>query len=324
MKIRNLLLFLFATLLIQASYGQKKTSPVAMHGHLHIEGNKLLDEHNQPVQFKGMSFFWSQWMPQYYNKQVVSWLADDWKCSIVRAAMAVDHGGYLENPYPEMGKVETIVKAAQKKGIYVIIDFHAHEAHTDIHAAKVFFAEMAQQFGHLPNVIYETFNEPLQYPSWDTILKPYHEAIIDTIRHHDPDNIIVCGTRQWSQLVEEAAKNPIKDTNIAYTLHYYANTHKEYFRQEATRAMELGACLMVTEFGICSANGNGDINYEESELWFDFLEKNNISWCNWSVSDKEETASILKPDASSRGFWAKEELTESGIYIRKKIRGDNE
>lgn len=318
-------LTLFFSVIVLFSYSEdKKLTPVEKHGHLHIEGNYVIDEHGDTVQFKGMSFFWSQWKTKYYNKHVVKWLATDWKCTIVRAAMAVDHGGYLENPYVEMGRVETIVKAAVKQGIYVIIDFHAHEAHTDIPAAKKFFADMAQQFGHLPNVIYETYNEPLAHPTWDETLKPYHEAVIDTIRHYDPDNIIVCGTQRWSQLVEDASKNPILDTNIAYTLHYYANTHRESMRQEALRAIKNGVCLMVTEFGICSANGNGEINYEESEKWFDLLEEYRISWCNWSVSDKQEKASILMPEASTRGYWSDQELTESGKYMRKKIRDDKE
>ena len=321
MKKYLIVVLILGTLTLSAKKKHKELTPVEKHGQLHIDSTHVVDEHGNFVQLKGMSFFWSQWMPQYYNKHVVKWLATDWKCSVVRPAMAVDHGGYLEHPYIEMGKIETVIDAAIKQGIYVIIDFHAHEAHTDVKEAKIFFADIAQKYGHLPNIIYETYNEPLKDPNWNTILKPYHEAVIDTIRHYDPDNIIVCGTRQWSQLVEEASKNPIKDANVAYSLHYYANTHKDFLREEALRAMKNGVCLMATEFGVCSANGNGDINYEESEKWFDFLEEHHITWCNWSIADKQETAAALKPGANPRGYWSEEELTESGQYLRRKIRG---
>lgn len=44
-----------------------------------------------------------------------------------------------------------------------------------------------------------------------------------------------------------------------------------------------------------------------------------ISWCNWSICDKEETAAALIPEASATGGWSEFDLTESGDYIRTKI-----
>src|SRR5690606_8953179 len=115
---------------------------------------------------RGMSFFWSQWKGEYYNPSVVKWLVNDWKCTVVRAAMAVDHGGYLDNKYEEREKVIRVVKAAIDQGIYVIIDYHSHTAHTDPETAVEFFGEMAERFGKYPNVLYEIYNEPLQDVSW--------------------------------------------------------------------------------------------------------------------------------------------------------------
>ena len=51
-------------------------------------------------------------------------------------------------------------------------------------------------------MLYEPFNEPLNV-SWANVLKPYHEAVIDTIRQSDPDDIVIVGTRNWSQEVDE-------------------------------------------------------------------------------------------------------------------------
>ena len=112
----------------------------------------------------------------------------------------------------------------------MIVDWHAHEVETA--AAKEFFSRIAAKYGAHPNIIYETFNEPVRQ-DWGTVLKPYHEAVVATIREHDPDNLIICGTPMWSQRVDQAAADPVRGTNVAYTLHFYASTHKQGLRDRA-------------------------------------------------------------------------------------------
>ena len=270
-----------------------------------------------------MSLFWSQWIGKYYNRDVVNWLRDDWRCTIVRAAMAVEHGGYLENPEREKQKVTAVVDAAIAAGIYVLIDWHDHNAHQHTKEAQEFFADMARRYGKYPNVIYEPFNEPLQNHSWSRDIKPYHEAVIRSIRPHDPNNLIVCGSRAWSQRVDEVSQDPLKFDNIAYTLHFYATTHKQWLRDTAQTALNNGIALMVTEFGTTEASGDGRIDYEETRKWWEFWKANHISWCNWSVADKAEASAALRPGASERGGWAAAALTASGLFVREEIRRKN-
>ena len=292
---------------------------VDKYGQLSVEGNYVMSQYGDTVQLRGMSLFWSQWMGQYYNQDAIKWLQNDWKCTVIRAAMGVEMGGYLTNPDAEKKKVIQVVDAAISLGMYVIIDYHSHEAYKNPDEARKFFGEMALRYGKSPNVLYELFNEPLKDVSWEKDIKPYEEQVIKEIRKYDPDNIIICGTRQWSQLVNEAASNPIKDDNVVYTLHYYAATHKQWLRDEAKSAIDKGVALFVSEFGTCDASGNGSLDLEESRLWFQFLDKYKISWCNWSVADKEEAASILTPGASGEGGWTNSQLTESGKFIKKEM-----
>ena len=44
-------------------------------------------------------------MAKYYNTDCLEWLRDDWKCTVVRAAMGVESGGYLTNPIVEKNKI---------------------------------------------------------------------------------------------------------------------------------------------------------------------------------------------------------------------------
>lgn len=318
MKEKCLILVLGLFVLFQVPVtGQ--TSIVEKYGQLSVKGKYIVSEHGDTVQLRGMSFFWSQWQGSYYNASAVKWLRDDWKCTVVRAAMGVENGGYMDNPFDEKDKVMRVVKAAIDLGMYVIIDYHSHLAHTNPEWAKKFFADMAQRFGKYPNVLYEIYNEPLQDPAWSTELKPYAEEVIKAIRQHDPDNIIIVGTRRWSQLVSEAAEDPVSDPNVAYTLHFYAASHGQDLRDEAQKALDKGVCLFVTEFGTCDYSGNGKLDFEATRVWWDFLDRNKISWCNWAISDKEESASALTFGASWTGKWKENRLSPSGKFVREEI-----
>ncbi len=298
------------------------TSVVEEYGKLKVSGNKIVDKNGNAIQLRGMSLFWSQWIGKYYNRETVKWLKDDWKCTVVRAAMAVEHDGYLTNPAQEKAKVIAVVDAAIAEGIYVIIDWHDHHGEDHLEAAKAFFGEMAQKYGAYPNVIFETYNEPLDV-SWTDVLKPYHEAVITEIRKHAPDNLIICGTRNWSQNVDDVIGQKINDDNVAYTLHYYAATHKENLRNIALSAINNDIALFVTEYGTTEASGDGSIDADESKRWWTFLDTHKISSCNWSIADKEELAAALKPNASATGNWQENNLTTSGKLVRQEIRSKN-
>ncbi|MBX9850904.1 MAG: glycoside hydrolase family 5 protein [Cytophagaceae bacterium] len=318
MKISHIVSVLLIVLLFQIPLQAQKTI-VEKYGQLSVKGKYIIGQYGDTVQLRGMSYFWSQWQGAYYNAGVVKWLKDDWKCTVIRAAMGVDHGGYADQPYDQLERVKLVVKAAIDAGIYVVIDYHSHQAHMDPYTAKKFFSEMAKKYGSYPNVLYEIYNEPLQETSWSDDIKPYADTVIKAIREYDPDNIVIVGTRQWSQLVHEASLDKISDPNTAYTLHFYAATHKDWLREEAQKALDNGICIFVTEYGTCEASGNGVLDYEETKKWWDFMDQNKISYCNWSISDKEETASILIFGASWTGKWKESKLTPSGLFVREDM-----
>ena len=131
-------------------------------------------------------------------------------------------------------------------------------------------------------------------------------------------SVVIAST--WSQDVDIAAADPITGyNNIAYTLHFYAATHKQSLRDKASLALSRGAALFATEWGTCPASGDGALDLGESQTWLSFLDQNKISWCSWALSDKLESASALTSGASANGGWTWANLTESGKFIFNKI-----
>ncbi len=293
----------------------------ARHGALKVQGNKIVDAQGQMITLRGMALYWSQWKPAFYNAQCLKWLRDDWKVTVVRATMAVTDGGYLTAPDAEMAKIRTVVQAAIDLGIYIIVDFHETKNGNDhLDASKKFFGDLSKEFGKAPNIIYETWNEPDNTMAWATAIKPYHEAVIPVIRANS-DNIILCGTRNWDQSVDEAAANPItSSTNIAYTLHFYAADHKDPLRNTAQAALNKGIALMVTEGGLSQASGDGIIDTTQGRLWADFMDKNGIAWTNWSLADLKESSGALKVGSSPTGGWTESQMNPSGVWVHNRLR----
>jgi endoglucanase len=294
-------------------------SPVALNGALSIVDGKVVGQHGNPVTLRGMSLFWSQWGPQYYTRETVDWLVDDWKVTAIRAAIAAEGQDSALNHFDrEIAKASTVIEAAAANGIYVLVDWHAHRNHPD--EAEAFLTEIARRYGELPNLIYEPFNEPLRDGVvWSRDVKPYHERMVAAIRAIDPDNVIILGTPSWSQDVDVAAQDPVAGENLGYTLHYYAGTHKDELRTKGDAALAAGLALMITEFGLVDADGDGPLDMESSEAWWSWAEANDISWLNWSLGDRDESSAALKPGTPPSG-WRADDLTESGAILRARLR----
>jgi endoglucanase len=313
------LVFFFISL---NSVARKPVHPVVLNGALRVEGNQMINKAGLPPQLRGISLSWSLWGgKKYYNPELVGWLVKDFNISVLRASMGVEpQGGYLTNQEEQLKLMTAVIDKAISEGIYVLIDWHDHNAEKHLEESKVFFTMMAKKYAGVPNVIYEIFNEPAKQ-SWE-VVKVYSVEVIKTIRKFDAKNIIVVGSPRWDQDVDVAAADPIKGfDNLVYSFHFYASdpNHQEKLRAKAELAMEKGLALFVTEWGVGESNGNGEFNLEKTERWMDWMEKNRLSWVNWNVTDKNETTALMLPGAAATGGWSIEQLTGSGKYIRSQL-----
>jgi len=367
----------------EVQWNDAKSGIVKSYGNLQVRTNRLCNERGMTIQLKGMSAFWTNWEEgrKYANDAVIEWLIDDLNIRVFRAAMGVRPidpdgsgelikplSGYVDYPDENLEVLYDVVDSCINRGIYVIIDWHVHDALAPKNkaAAKDFFKKVSKKYGKYPNVIFEIWNEPgwvghKKYDKdgiendiyvWYKDIKPYCEEMIKIIRDNDSDNndnVIICPSEMWCQNIHyiNFTDYPISKRNIMYTFHFYAGSHipPGYTEDEALTILGLprpyeylpydlnekpgknldsvvdDLPVFVTEWGASLYDGgqqntSTDIFALSSSVWLDYLKDHKISWCNWSISDKKEGASFLKPGSSTTGRWNTYSLSDSGNYIR--------
>ena len=106
-----------------------------------------------------------------------------------------------------------------------------------------------------------------------------------------------------------------------YAVHFYAATHKDDLRNKVKSALANGLPVFVSEFSLCDASGNGGIDYDSSDAWFELINDNNLSYASWSLCNKNETSALLRSDSQATSSITAEDLSDTGKYVRDRILG---
>ncbi len=293
---------------------------VSHHAGLRVVKTRLLNKDADAALLRGMSSHGMQWYPKFARRGSIE-ATKKAGANVFRIAMYTDEGGYLSDPSVKQDVIRA-VDDTLSLGMYAIIDWHIlfdNDPMANADKAEEFFRDMSKRYKNEPGVIYEICNEPNGADvTWSGSVKPFAERIIPVIRENAPESVILVGSPTWSQDVDIAAADPLKYDNIMYTLHFYAGTHGEELRSKCRRALEMGAPVFASEWGVSRADGSGGVFTEQSDVWLDFLEGLGISWCNWSLGDRDETSAALLPGAPEN--WSEEHLSESGRYVMDRLK----
>lgn len=345
------LLVVLMALSISMTFAANRVGPVSQYGRL--QAGKIPDGmtnagHGRifgsceaykttPVKVRGMSLYWSVHSnaTEFYNEDAVTKMVEDMKIEIIRIPVATEEncwssdcaGGYINNgtfqnksnKENQQALVDKVVNAAVKNDIYVIIDWHSHTANNQLEEAKDFFQYMAKKYGNLDNVIFEIFNEPKEQ-DWNTI-KTYADEIVTVIRNTGSDNLILVGSRLYDQFPNEAVNNPINDKNVAYTFHYYANSHcwngqtswgSTCEGNNAVEAIKAGLPVFVSEWGTGDADGGGTPDDYRNGEWQKWLDQYDLSAANWSASRLSEGTAAFESNSNRSNFY----YTTSGNKVK--------
>ncbi len=327
---KKLLIFLLAIVMLSGSMLSESTkiqakTPVGQHGRLQVKGVNLVDRKGKTFRLKGFSTHGINWFEDYVNQDAFHDLKKMGINCIRLAMYTADYNGYCSGG--DKAHLESVidrgVKACKAEGIYVIIDWHILNdcnPNTNLKDAKKFFKKMSKKYKDYNNVLYEICNEPNGGTSWAEI-KKYAKKIIGVIRKNDKNAIIIVGTPNWSQRIDEAANSPITgQKNIMYAMHFYAATHKADLRNLIPAARKKGLPIFITESNITEASGNGRIDTKEGKRWFKVIRKYKLSCVAWSFCNKDETASLVKPSVKKIKGFKKSNLSKTGKWYVKMLR----
>lgn len=298
-------------------------------GALAVKDGKLVStKTGKAAVLRGVSLHGLAWYPQYVNRSAFKTLRREWKANVVRLPLYTEeYGGYCSGGDKKhlMKLIDDGVRFATENDMYVIIDWHTlSDSNPNAHVAqaKAFFATVAKKYRNNSNVIYEICNEPNGSTLWASV-KKYAAKVIPVIRKHSKKAVILVGTPEWCQRIDLVAASPLAkkySSNVMYTFHFYAGTHKQDLRNRLQAALKKGVPVFVSEYGISDASGNGGLDKVQASKWMSLLKRYKVSSCAWNLSNKAESSAMLKSSFSKASGFSYKNLSASGKWVYTALK----
>ncbi|MGL1903858.1 MAG: glycoside hydrolase family 5 protein [Fibrobacterales bacterium] len=283
--------------------------PVDVYGEMKVSGRYFVgssDKYKESlVQVKGLSFFWNQWGGQsQWNAGVVDIMVDDYSAEVLRVPVSTSRGGKRAN----LNDAAAVIDQCIKRGIYIIIDFHAHHAHEELSEAKEFFTNAVNKYGNNDHVIFEVYNEP-DTEDWGPV-RDYGNAIVKHIRDAGSDNLIIMGTPKFDQIFDGIKEDPVIDpaNNLAYAMHFYSYSHKvddDWLGGNFNVAIKQELPIFVSEWGTSHSDGGqggSTFDGESADEWHAILDRFGWSSAMWSIHSDGQSSAIWGNSGQADGY----------------------
>jgi len=313
---------------------------------LRVEGTKIVDGHGFERYLRGVAPMdpvqmalagdpsFDPWGPKMFDEMSV------WGANIVRIGLEPGsmrkHG--LEASFEVLD--QAILWAAQHQ-LYVIVDFHSigdpmadvyekapDTVYGDLYEtsrAEIldFWAKVAQRYaGNRTVAFYELFNEPevadkpanaKDWADWRVLA----EQLIDLIRLHDADTLVIVGGLDHGYDLSQVEANPVGRAGVVYATHPYPDKNK-WGRSwdEAFGNLASHYPVFATEFGFDNSAGAeqsedeyaGEGRYRDVVL--EYLQARGIHWTGWCFSAHWVPAMFVDFNFT---------LSESGAMFKTKL-----
>lgn len=290
-------------------------------GQLSVDSTNIVNKNKDIFRLKGMSSHGLMWYPEYINTRSLNTIRG-YGANALRIAMYTDQDkGYVYNKKESMKILLQSIENVLGADMYAIVDWHTlkdDDPNIYIEEAKGFFDEISKRYKDEPGIIYEIFNEPSGDTSWEDI-KKYSNEIIPIIRKNSPNSIILVGTPNYCTDTKSVINDPLEYENILYTYHMYTGSSDGGYKYLIDKALENGIPMFVSEWGLSEEDNTNEIDYDKGRDFLEYLKEKNISWINWSLSNKDEAYSFINNDSDKLSNWNEEDLTSVGEFIKKSL-----
>jgi len=215
---------------------------------LHVDGNKIKDPNGNIVVLRGVALIdlgcievWRGGVIPLINRLINpndnQGSYTGWGTKVIRLAVYPSDEGAGNYPWyfdddPNLyynNLLRPVVDYCKSKDLYVIIDWHyvGVNTYSKVPSTTAFWTYIAQKFAGDSHVLFELFNEPANTSGlsgdaakWESC-RVNMQAWTNIIRSYAPNNLILVGTPQWSQIIAPTATNPVIADNIVYISHIY-------------------------------------------------------------------------------------------------------
>lgn len=306
-------------------------------GRLKLVNKQLSDQNGNAIQLKG----WSTFSINY--DEVLPCLTSDgftamksWGANVVRLAIYPKNskGSYSESTDALIKKYITM---ASDLKMYVLVDWHVLDGDENSGNPATYKDQAKGMFQRITswvtsvgysNVLYEICNE-CSGVTWDAI-KSYANEVLPVIQSGDPGAIVIVGTPQWDQNINEAVSSPISasaypNLGLMYAFHFYACSHMGLLGRLNSASASIP--VFISEWGSVRFDGGGnEVCTDNSDQFLAYLQPSGnlggklISWCYWAWGQKNEASNCITNCSSA---YTLSNLTTAGKYIVNILSNGN-
>jgi endoglucanase len=268
---------------------------------LRVQGNKIVNVYGETVILKGVSIADPQHLdtkpwerPGVTGRSIASKATEEFHAQVIRLPILPGDPAYPNEGFfsPTNGRekyfdrhIKPLVDELTSKGFYVIIDLHYVSNYQDLYPrVHEFWEFMAPKFADNPYVLYEIFNEPILPNDWNTWKNTIAQPIVNLIRQHAPNNLLLVGGPYWSSNILGAATNPVVGNNIVYVAHIYSNQTPKMWNDRYLPVIQKFP-VFITEWGFeDGGEEGGTIDFGiRFEQW---MRQHNLSWTAWIFDNR--------------------------------------
>lgn len=290
-----------------------------------VKDGVLVNEEDQNVQLKGMSSHGIQWFPEFIEPEMIASLKEQ-GAQVFRIAIYPDgQKGYVQNRDELYPLIQQAVHACIDQQMYCILDWHVLEEETPIvyqKEALEFFANITADFPDHKGILYEICNEPNGDTDYDQI-RYYADSVIPVIRRNSPNAVILVGGPSFASQIDGFLDDPLPYNNLLFTLHYYPGlTDEEWMKRQIRKGQANGQGVFISEWGftVKAEDESFQVQKKKMQEMMDWLTEHQISWTNWSFTDKDESYSFFKHDRRITDDWEMEDVSQSGRFVLEQFR----